>query len=89
MMEKLNFKNDLFNRREVKLLVKASSNPGEAFAKKEIAGKFKAIEDAIVVRSVKSKFGRDSFLIDAFVYDSVEDKDRVEPKKKEKKKKSN
>jgi ribosomal protein S24E len=80
------FRNDLLKRREVKLVVTADKNPGFADATKAIADKFKSNEDVIVVRTLKSKFGRDSFLIDAFIYDSVQDKNTFEPKKKEKKK---
>ena len=80
------FRNDLLKRREVKLVVTADKNPGFADATKAIADKFKSNEDVIVVRTLKSKFGRDSFLIDAFIYDSVQDKNIFEPKKKEKKK---
>jgi ribosomal protein S24E len=79
------FKNDLLNRREVKLVVTAGKNPGLAEAVKMIAEHFKSKEEVIVVKTLKSKFGRDSFLVDAFIYDSAADKTRVEPRKKEKK----
>lgn len=80
------FRNDLLKRRELKLVVNAGKNPGFAEALKNVADKFKAKEENIVVREVKSKFGRDTFLIDAYIYDSAEDKANIEPKKKEKKK---
>jgi ribosomal protein S24E len=80
------FRNDLLKRRELKLVVNADKNPGFAEAMKMIVEKFKAKEDATVVREVKSKFGRDTFLIDAFIYDSSEQKQKIEPKKRVKKK---
>ncbi|MCX8158794.1 MAG: 30S ribosomal protein S24e [Candidatus Pacearchaeota archaeon] len=80
------FKNDLLKRREVKVVIKESKNPGFERALKIIAEQFNANEENIVIKELKSKFGRDTFLIDAFIYDSVEDKNRIEPKKKEKKK---
>ncbi len=80
------FRNDLLKRREVKLIINADKNPGMAGASKIMSEHFKACEDCIVIKTLKSKFGRDTFLIDAFVYDSVADKQRIEPKKKEKKK---
>ena len=78
-------KNDLLKRRELKLVINAGKNPGFAESLKTIAEKFKANEENIVVREVKSKFGRDTFLIDAYIYDTVQDKERTEPKKKVKK----
>ena len=80
------FRNDLLKRREVKIVVNAEKNPGFANALKSVAEKFKADENVTFVKEVKSKFGRDTFLIDAFIYDSFKDKERIEPKKKEKKK---
>ncbi len=79
------FKNELLNRREVKIIINAPSNPGYAYSAKLISKQFKAAEEAIVVKNVKGKFGRDTFLIDAFIYDSVKDKEMIEPKKKVKK----
>lgn len=79
------FKNDLLKRREVKLVVDSDRNPGLENAVKMIAEHFKAKEDVIVVKTLKSKFGRDTFLVDAFIYDSAAEKSRVEPRKKEKK----
>lgn len=73
-------KNDLLKRREVKVIVESSGNPGFANAAKTIAEQFKAKEDVIVINNVKGKFGRDTFLIDAFIYNSKADKDRIEPR---------
>jgi ribosomal protein S24E len=82
------FRNDLLKRREVKMVVEAESNPGFADAMKIIAEKFKSVEDVIKVNNVKSKFGRNTFLVDSFIYDSLEDRERIEPKPKEKKAKA-
>jgi ribosomal protein S24E len=46
----------------------------------------KTKEENVVIRELKSSFGRDTFLIELFFYDSVMDKDNIEPKKKVKKK---
>lgn len=80
------FRNDLLKRREVKVVMTSEKNPGMANASKVMAEHFKACEDCIAIKTLKSKFGRDTFLVDALVYDSVADKIRIEPKKKEKKK---
>ena len=67
------FRNELLRRREAKLLITADKNPGIASSLKAIAEHFKVGEELIV-------------LIDSFIYDSVSDKERIEPRKKEKKK---
>ena len=79
------FRNELLKRRELKVVVDADSNPGFSNSKKIISEKFKANEENMEVKAVKSKFGRKTFLIDAYIYDSTSDKDRIEPKKKVKK----
>jgi ribosomal protein S24E len=86
MKELMDFNNTLLKRREVKIVVEAPSNPGFTNAQKMIADKYNAKEDEIVVKAVKSKFGRNTFLIDAFIYNSAQDKVNIEPKKKVKKK---
>ena len=78
-------RNDLLNRREVKFLVNSSSNPGVSNARKMVVDEFKAQDENIAIKNVKSKFGRDTFLIDACIYDSASDRQRVEPKIKVKK----
>ena len=73
-------KNDLLKRRELKFLVNSESNPGYDKAKEIVAKEFKAEADVVAVKNVKSKFGRDTFLIDAFIYSSAADRLRIEPK---------
>ena len=80
------FRNDLLKRREVKLLMEAEKNPGMANATTDIAKQFKVSEDVVALKLVGSRFGRGTFMIDAFVYDSAADKANIEPKKKVKKK---
>ncbi len=71
----LDKKNELLKRREVKLVVEAESNPGFQEGVKIISKKFGASDDLIVMRGVKGKFGRHTFLIDAFIYDSLKDRE--------------
>ena len=80
------FKNDLLNRREVKLVVEHSGNPGFAKAQELVAAHFKSDAKNVAVKTLKSKFGRDTFLLDAFVYKTEADKIRIEPRVKVKKK---
>lgn len=79
--EKENF---LFNRKEIKLVVEAEKNPNYEEALGIISDKFKADKENIVIKQVKGKFGRDTFLISAFAYKTKEDKEKFERKKKEK-----
>jgi ribosomal protein S24E len=80
------FGNDLLKRKEIVVNKAYDSNPGFETVTKEIAAKFKVNEDVIAIRKIGSSFGTDSYLMKAFIYDSVKDKERIEPKKKEKKK---
>jgi ribosomal protein S24E len=81
-----NFRNDLLKRNEMKVVMAADKNPGLANSLKLIAEHLKTKEENIVLRELKSSFGRDTFLIELFLYDSVVDKDNIEPRKKVKKK---
>ncbi len=76
--------NSLLNRKEVKIVVEAGKNPSLQEAGKIVAEKFKSSEDLVAVKGVKGKFGRNTFLISANIYNKKEDKDILE-KKKEKK----
>ena len=79
------FHNKLLKRREVIVQKQYSSNPGFATAKKDISEHFKTHEDCVVIRNVIGAFGSDVFNIDARIYDSVSDLQKVEPKPKVKK----
>lgn len=78
--------NQLFNRKEIKVLVEAQITPSKFDAEKSIAEHFKSEQSNIVINNVKGKFGRKTFLINAKIYNSPEDKENFEPKKKIKKK---
>ena len=79
-------KNNLLKRREIKLVMNADSNPGFEGAKKAVLSQIKTPEENIAIKFVKNNFGTKEFLIEVFVYDSVEDKMRIEQKPKVKKK---
>lgn len=81
--------NQLFNRKEVKVLVESASSPSKLDAEKSIADHFKSEQSNIVINNVKGKFGCKTFLINANIYNSLEDKENFEPKKKVKKKGGN
>lgn len=80
--EKENF---LTNRKEIKIIAEADKNPTFQEAENLIVKEFKSDKENIVVKGVKGKFGRNTFLISAFIYKSKEDKEMFEPKVKGKK----
>jgi len=89
-MEILNdLKNELLNRREIEAVIKSEGTPSFEECKKKIAEKFNAPEENIIVRKVKGHFGTNNFSVEAFIYNSKEDKEKIEPKVKEKKKEDN
>jgi len=76
------YKEPFIEKEEVKMILFQESNPSFQEASKLIAEHAKKSEDAVVIKAVKGKFGRKSFLIDAYVYHTKEDKESIEPKKK-------
>ena len=83
---KKDFSNKLLKRRELAVILEKDSNPGYEHVKKEVAQKFKADENLVVVKKVVSGFGNNEFKIDVFIYGDEESMKKIEPKKKEKKK---
>lgn len=74
--------NLLLNRREIKIIVEAPKNPSFQEALKLVSEKFKADEELIDVRNIGGKFGRDTFLISAYVYKNKKDKEELAKKGK-------
>lgn len=79
------FHNPLLKRKEIIVGKEYDTNPGFSQSGKDVAAHFKVSEDVVVVRRVGSSFGSNEFVIDFFIYDSVKDKENIEPKKKGKK----
>lgn len=75
-------KNGLFGRREVTAEVEADSSPSKADVQKLISEKMSVPEENIVLKKIGSKFGSSTFTINAFVYKSAEEKNKVEPRPK-------
>lgn len=82
-----NHRNELLKRREMSVEIEHSSNPGYVEAQKIIADTAKTSEENIKIKKITSKFGRNTFIIDANVYDSADKKQEIEPKPKVKKEK--
>ena len=78
--------NSILKRKEIEYTIEAPSNPGFQKASELVAEKLKASPDTIVLKAVRGNFGTNTFLIEAFVYDSAQDKERIEPKRKSRKK---
>lgn len=65
-------KNELMKRKEISFLLESAKNPSFAEMKKLIAEKYSKSEENIDVYNIKGKFGRNTFLVKAYVYDSKE-----------------
>jgi ribosomal protein S24E len=73
MEQTKNIKNALMKRHEVSYIVDAEKNPSFPEMTKQISSEMKKPEENINVYSIQGKFGRDTFLVKAYVYDSKED----------------
>jgi ribosomal protein S24E len=76
------FRNELLKRREVQFMIASDKNPGLDYAKNLLAEKFNLSNEHVVIKTLNNNFGANDFLIEAFVYDSQEDKLKIEPKQK-------
>jgi ribosomal protein S24E len=79
-------KNSLLKRREVSFVAVADKTLSYPEVSKMIADNFKCDEECVMVEKVKGKFGRNTFLIEACIYDSKELKEEaikrlIKPKK--------
>ena len=88
-MENINIleekENPLYNRKEIKIIGKSKINPNKIDSEKLISEKFSKPVENIVIKKIKGKFGRDTFLITANIYNSKEDKEKTEFKSKKEK----
>lgn len=82
---KKNIKNSLLKRQEISFLVENDKNPGFSEMKKKISDELKKPEENIEVYGVSGKFGRNTFLVKAYVYDSRKDLDAIKILNKTKK----
>lgn len=67
-------KNKLLERREVVSTMDNASTPTRVSITEKLAEHFSVPGEQIVVNQIMSKFGSKSFLIDSFVYNSLEAK---------------
>ncbi len=75
-------KNPVFERKEVQAMVFTESAPTKKDVATALAKKISASEDAIKIKGIYGKFGAKEFRIEANVYKSKEDKNKIERKTK-------
>lgn len=80
------FKNKLLKRREIVAVIEEQKNPGFDKVIGELVNELKVDKELVAINKLDSRFGRNEFVIDAFVYDSIEDKNKIETKKIKKEK---
>ncbi len=78
-------KNRLLERRELKFITPFTKNPSFPEMEELVAKEFKATKENIAVKAIKGKFGHDTFLIEALIYENLQAREKHEPRKKLKK----
>jgi len=71
-------KNPLFNRKEIQGIIKSDICPNKLDVLQKLSEQFSVIPEAIRVLGIKGVFGTKEFKLDAHVYDSKEERDKVE-----------
>lgn len=77
--EKNNF---LSNRKEITFIIESEKNPNFEEITSLVSEHLKGEKENVAVKQIKGKFGRDTFKVVAYLYNSKEDKEKFEPKKK-------
>ncbi len=77
--EKINL---LFNRKEVKATIESEKTPSHVEILELLSKKFNSSPENIKIKKIGGNFGVKNFSIEANIYNSKEEKDIVELKKK-------
>lgn len=77
-----NIENPLFNRREIEGEIHTEVTPSRQDVIKLLSKEFSVASENIKIRTIIGKFGSRVFVINANIYSSKEDKDKIEIKKK-------
>ena len=80
-------KNPIFNRREIEVNAVFEISPKIKDAEELIGKKFSADSENVKIKKIKGRFGSNTFVITANIYNSKEDKDKIETKIKTPRKK--
>lgn len=75
-------RNALLKRHEISAVLLEKANPGSAQARSMLAAELKVAEELIALKKLRNTFGSNEFQIEAFVYDSLADLQRIEPQAK-------
>ena len=71
------FKNELMQRRELDVVIESPKNPSFAEVSKMVSEEFKSPEDQIMIERIKGTFGRNTFIINASIYNTKELKEEA------------
>ena len=74
--------NPLFDRKEIKAEIEAEITPSREDILKMLSEKFSTKQENIKIKSILGKFGSRIFTIQANIYNSKQEKDKMEIKKK-------
>ena len=74
--------NPLFDRKEIKAEIEAEITPNREGVLKMLSEKFSIKQENIKIKSILGKFGSRIFTIQANIYNSKQEKDKMEIKKK-------
>ena len=87
METKKDIRNELMKRQEVSVILDSEKNPGFVEMAEKLSSEFKVPAENFDVYNIQGKFGRDTFLVKAYIYDSKEDKLKMLDLRKTKKQK--
>lgn len=77
--------NPLFNRKEIEISIETNVAPKISEAEAFIAKELSSNPENVKIKKIKGNFGSQRFIISANIYNSKEDKDKIEKSKKTKK----
>lgn len=81
--------NHLLKRKEYILEMTHMGTPSTAQVVTLVAEHFKVGEDHVSIKKINNKTGTSQFIVDALVYESAEQRTKIEPKAKQKKEVAN
>ncbi|PIO08714.1 hypothetical protein COU59_00410, partial [Candidatus Pacearchaeota archaeon CG10_big_fil_rev_8_21_14_0_10_34_12] len=74
--------NLLFGRREIIFTMESSVSPSRAEVGKIVSEKFSTTPEKIKIKKITGKFGSNNFNVDISIYNSEEEKNKIERKRK-------
>jgi len=77
--------NPLLLREEIEIVINSPTTPSKIEAKDAIASKLNKSQEVIVIKKIHQKFGTEDTEVYAYVYNSKESLEKIEPKPKAKK----